>query len=77
MAKQSLLVVSIMEKSCTGCGECIYACPYGALHLNRFTRTAYLLQGLCQGCGQCVTSCPYMALYMVRQQTPDELPPAI
>jgi len=47
-----------LEERCTQCGDCVRACPHGALHLNgRLFRDL----GLCQRCGECADVCPVSA----------------
>jgi NAD-dependent dihydropyrimidine dehydrogenase PreA subunit len=48
---------------CTGCGECIEACPAGALTLA--DGLAHVDQGLCTGCQACVAACPEAAIQPV------------
>ncbi len=49
--------VTVDERLCTGCGNCIEACPYDALVLDRERGTVDVLEALCEGCGACVSSC--------------------
>jgi pyruvate formate lyase activating enzyme len=46
------------EERCIRCGDCVRACPRGALHLDR-----QLIHDpdLCQRCGECVNACPTAA----------------
>jgi len=39
-------IVIVDEKLCTGCRQCQYGCPYGAMHFNEITRKA----GKCNLC---------------------------
>ena len=43
---------------CLGCGDCIEACPYGALSMNRQTGMPIVDATKCVGCGKCVRACP-------------------
>ncbi|MHC1580633.1 4Fe-4S binding protein [Methanopyrus sp.] len=47
---------------CTGCGECMEACPTGAL----LVAEAYLEvdESRCRACGSCARACPTGALRM-------------
>lgn len=48
------------EKYCTGCGACIAACPFKAIHLsldNAGFLTPAVNKDLCRNCGACKTSC--------------------
>lgn len=71
-----------MER-CTGCNNCVVACPVNALELNTIdpasTDKIYLVQNgvaisldlnneLCAGCGVCVEACPYEVIRLVGPQ---------
>lgn len=49
-----------LEEGCTGCGACAFACPAGALALEREGEGIALSfdARLCIGCGECVPLCP-------------------
>ena len=49
------------ESLCTGCGQCIEACPFNAMHLNPTTGMATKCD-LCLGATRCVEICPADAL---------------
>lgn len=54
-------VIEIDENKCTGCGDCIPACPEGALQI--IDGKARLVSDLsCDGLGACVGNCPEDAL---------------
>jgi len=48
-----------LEK-CTGCRQCYYACPVGAISMEK--KKAVIDYDLCIGCGQCVAACNYGAM---------------
>ncbi|ABN06413.1 4Fe-4S ferredoxin, iron-sulfur binding domain protein [Methanocorpusculum labreanum Z] len=71
-----------MER-CTGCNNCVVACPVNALELNTVdpatTDKIYLVvdgkakildvkHELCAGCGVCVEACPYNVIRLVGPQ---------
>ena len=66
--------VHINMEQCTGCGNCVIACPVDALELHTFEPATkekiYAVRNgksvhldvkaeLCAGCGVCVKACPY------------------
>ncbi|NTU57561.1 MAG: 4Fe-4S binding protein [Chlorobiaceae bacterium] len=54
-------IITIDEKRCTGCGDCIPACPEGALQV--IDGKARLISDLfCDGLGACVGKCPTGAM---------------
>ena len=73
-----------MER-CTGCNNCVVACPVNALELCTVdpatTDKIYQVQNgkaisldvnkaLCAGCGVCVEACPYSVIKLVASQAP-------
>ena len=48
----------VNERSCSGCGLCVSACPYDAREKDQVSGKAKVLDDLCRGCGTCVISCP-------------------
>ena len=43
---------------CLGCGDCVEACPWGAMVMNRETGLPEVIEDKCVGCGACVKACP-------------------
>jgi ferredoxin len=51
--------VKIDVLKCTGCGNCTYLCPTGALTIDELK--CRVLDG-CTGCGVCVEACSFQAI---------------
>jgi len=51
---------SVDPDACTGCGNCVAACPFNACHLekmeNRYISIVNMMK--CKACGNCVSVCP-------------------
>ncbi|MCM8759150.1 MAG: 4Fe-4S binding protein [Candidatus Omnitrophica bacterium] len=59
-------IIEIDEAKCTGCGECVPACPEGALQV--IDRKARLISDLfCDGLGACIGSCPVDAIKIIER----------
>ena len=60
-------IISIDEKKCTGCGQCIPDCPEGALRM--IDGKARLVSDLfCDGLGACIGTCPEGAISVVERE---------
>ena len=60
-------IISIDEKKCTGCGQCIPDCPEGALQL--IDDKARLVSDLfCDGLGACIGTCPVGAISVIERE---------
>jgi len=57
----SVPVVRINEAACIGCGDCVRACPFGAVDMNQENGVAIMCD-LCDGEPACVNHCIYGAL---------------
>lgn len=43
---------------CLGCGDCVAACKFDAIHINPETRLPEVDEEKCTSCGACVKACP-------------------
>ena len=43
---------------CLGCGDCVAACPFDAIHMNPVTRIPEVDNDKCVACGACTKACP-------------------
>jgi heterodisulfide reductase subunit A len=58
-------VTSIIDDElCTYCGICAKACPYGAIIVDKKTKTSKVIEAACKGCGTCAAECPFGAISM-------------
>jgi ferredoxin len=65
------------EAICTSCGDCVEACPAGAIAL--VNGLAHLDQTVCADCGSCASACPQGAILMasIPVQTPTRVPTSL
>ena len=56
------IVAEVDPNACTGCGDCIPHCAYGAMSLDITRGILNIAEVLCKGCGTCVVACPSGAL---------------
>jgi ferredoxin len=56
-------MISVDEKKCTLCGDCVEACPWQAISLTE--DKLVIDHQLCAECGACLSVCPVCALYQV------------
>ncbi len=65
-------VAEVDDGRCTGCGQCVEACEYGAVRLEVRTdpatgsrrQLAVVDARLCRGCANCAVACPSTAITM-------------
>lgn len=57
----------IDESKCTGCGNCVDACPFGAIITQNNRPTVVRL--MCEGCGVCKVVCPADAVEVKKAVT--------
>ncbi len=43
---------------CLGCGDCVAACPFDAIHMSPDTQLPVVEDDKCIACGACVKACP-------------------
>ncbi len=58
-------------EQCTGCGQCIERCQFGAITMSHVKVKVSIAPTKCFGCGLCQTRCPKAAINLVdRRQIP-------
>jgi heterodisulfide reductase subunit A len=58
-------VASVDEALCTGCGNCVESCPFGAITMDRQEGVLDVCRIdplVCKGCGNCAVACPVKAI---------------
>ncbi len=55
-------VTEILDAYCTGCGNCLDVCVYGAIYSDDSRGISVVNEAVCRGCGNCFGSCPSGAL---------------
>ncbi len=57
-------IAVVHPAACTGCGDCVPSCPFGAVSLvaRNGAETAVIDEAGCKGCGACVPACPEDAI---------------
>jgi len=61
--------VSQISEECTGCGDCVDFCQFGAIKLNEQAEVIY---EKCMGCGVCESKCPVGAISLKRDPAKGE-----
>lgn len=54
----------MVTDGCNGCGQCVPACPYGVISVDKLTKKAALCD-LCGGDPMCARHCPFGAVVYV------------
>ncbi len=49
---------TLCAQGCLGCGDCVSACQFDAIHMNPETGLPEVDQSKCVACGACVKACP-------------------
>ncbi len=60
-------IIEIDEELCDGCGECIPACPEGALQIVN-GKARLVREDFCDGLGACLGNCPKGAIRIVERE---------
>lgn len=55
---------------CLGCGDCVSACPYDAIHMDVSTGLPSVDYAKCVGCGRCSDACPRGLLHLEDKRRP-------
>ncbi|OJV45386.1 MAG: hypothetical protein BGO29_12045 [Bacteroidales bacterium 36-12] len=60
-------IAKIETKDCTGCEDCIPACPFDAISMKQIDDKAIAIinASLCKGCGMCTPVCPTDAIDLI------------
>jgi len=69
-------MVAIDAEACTGCGDCIASCPFGAMHFDKQSQLAFKCT-LCRGEPACAAICPTGAISFSKQKPFTAYPQAL
>ena len=58
------MIELVAEDLCTGCGDCVEACPRDVFEADAAGRAVIVRQAACQTCYLCELYCPADALYV-------------
>jgi heterodisulfide reductase subunit A len=60
LPESTVLRAAVNLRYCTGCGNCVSACPYEACQIQKKEETyiCVVSKQKCKGCGSCVSVCP-------------------
>jgi len=61
-AQRPVAEIAFVAARCVGCGDCVAACPVGAVDLAAFGRVD---RQRCDACGKCAVACPSSALALM------------
>jgi ferredoxin len=59
--KEWIMAAKVDKEKCTGCGDCVEACPLDAITVVDDTA---VINDECAECGACLAACPHDALSM-------------
>lgn len=59
------------QYGCLGCGDCVVACDFDAIHMNPVTGLPEVIDDKCVACGACVKACP-KTLIELRRKAPKD-----
>lgn len=66
-SKKKIKRNAVISNQCVACGTCLYACPFGAISIEKGVRAVVDIDK-CRGCTKCAKACPASVITMEKRE---------